>query len=87
MNHILFWLLILHLIILYNLEKKFNTLRKITLTDWHKVVNDIKHNRLAAKISALSSCEWEKYEYLNGGDLGYKTDAVEKANFDYSPLG
>ena len=30
-------------------------------------------NREAAKISALSSGELEKYEYLNGQDLGSKS--------------
>ena len=43
--------------------------------------------RQAAKISALSSGELEKYEYLTGGNLGYKPDVVQKAKFQYSPLG
>ena len=29
----------------------------------------------------------DKYEYLTGEDLGYKTNVFEKANFEYSPLG
>ena len=29
----------------------------------------------------------EKYELLTGEDLGYKPGVVEKANFEYSPLG
>ena len=41
----------------------------------------------AAKISALSSGELEKYEYLSGEDLRYKPGVVEKAKFEYSPLG
>ena len=41
----------------------------------------------AAKISALSSGELEKYEYLTGEDLGYKPDVIQKAKFEYSPLG
>ena len=44
-------------------------------------------DREAAKLSALSSGELEKYEYLTGKDLGYKPGVVEKAKFEYSPLG
>ena len=36
----------------------------------------------------LSSTDWvDKYEYLTGEDLGYKSSAVEKAKSDNSPLG
>ena len=41
----------------------------------------------AAKISALSSSELEKNVFLTGEDLGYKPDAIQKAKFEYSPLG
>ena len=44
-------------------------------------------DRLAAKISAYSSGDLRKYEYLTGEDLGYKPSVVEQAKFDYSPLG
>ena len=44
-------------------------------------------NRQNAKISALSSGELGKYEYLTDDDLGYKPDVVQKAKFEYSPLG
>ena len=44
-------------------------------------------DREAAKISALSSGELEKYEYLTGEDLVYKPDIIQKAKFEYSPLG
>ena len=44
-------------------------------------------DRQNAKISALSSGELDKYEYLTGEDLGYKSDAVKKPKFEYSPLG
>ena len=44
-------------------------------------------DREAAKISALSSGELEKYEYLTNEDLGYKPDVILKAKFEYSPLG
>ena len=40
-----------------------------------------------AEISAYSSGELPKYEYLTKKDLGYKPDAVEKVKFDYSPIG
>ena len=51
--------------------------------------NEAQHNldRQNAKISALSSGELDKYEYLTGKDLGYKLDVVQKARFEYSPLG
>ena len=40
-----------------------------------------------AKISALSSNDVNKNEYLTGKDLDYQPDAVEQARFEYSPLG
>ena len=67
----------------------------MALTEQVKILDDnIKANkaqndldREAAKISALPSDELEKYEYLTGEDLGYKPDVVQKAKFEYSPLG
>ena len=44
-------------------------------------------DRKAAKISALSSNNLDKYEYLSGEDLGLKPSAIEQAKFEYSPLG
>ena len=44
-------------------------------------------DRLTAKISALSSGELRKYEYLTGEDLGYRPSVLEQTKFDYSPLG
>ena len=41
----------------------------------------------AAKISALSSDNLDKYEYLTGEDLGLKPSTVEQTKFEYSPLG
>ena len=35
----------------------------------------------------MSSGELEKYEYLTGEDLGNKPDVIQKAKFEYSPLG
>ena len=40
-----------------------------------------------AEISAYSSGDLPKYEYLTKKDLGYKPDAVEKVKFEYSPIG
>ena len=73
----------------------FRFIIKMTLTHELKILDDkIKANqgqqdldREAAKISALSSGEIEKYEYLTGEDLGYKPGLVEKAKFEYSLLG
>ena len=43
-------------------------------------------DRKAAKISALSSNNLDKYEYLNGEELGLKPSTAEQAKFEYSPL-
>ena len=56
----------------------------MTLTDELKIIdNKIKANqdqydldKEVAKISALSSKELDKYEYLTGEDLGYKPGVV-----------
>ena len=44
-------------------------------------------DREATKMPALSIGELEKYEYLTGEDLEYKTDVLQRAKFVYSPLG
>ena len=44
-------------------------------------------DRKAAKMSALSSNNLGKYEYLTGEDLGLKPSTIEQAKFEYSPLG
>ena len=44
-------------------------------------------DRMNAEISAYSSGDLPKYEYLTKKDLGYKRDAVEKVKFEYSPIG
>ena len=44
-------------------------------------------DRKTAKISALSSNNLDKYEYLTGEDLGLKPSTIEQAKFEYSPLG
>ena len=44
-------------------------------------------DRMTAEISAYSSGDLPKYEYLTKKDLGYKPDTVEKVKFEYSPIG
>ena len=44
-------------------------------------------DRKAAKISALSCNNLDKYEYLSGKDLGLKPNTIEQARIQYSPLG
>ena len=44
-------------------------------------------DRKGAKISALSSNNLGKYEYLTGEDLGLKPSTIEQTKFEYSPLG
>ena len=44
-------------------------------------------DRKNAEISAKSSGELGKYEYLTSEDLGYKPDVLTQAKFEYSPLG
>ena len=44
-------------------------------------------DRKAAKISALSSNNLDKYEYLMGEDLDLKSSTIEQAKFEYSPMG
>ena len=43
-------------------------------------------DRMNAEISAYSSGDLPKYEYLTKKDLGYKPDAFKQAKFEYSPL-
>ena len=67
----------------------------MTVTDQIKVLDrKIKQNesrydldKEAAKISVLSSKNFDKYELLTGEDLGLKPSTVEQAKFEYSPLG
>ena len=67
----------------------------MTVTDHIKILDrKIKQNqsqydldRKAAKISALSSNNLEKYELLTGEDLGVKPSTIEQTKFEYSPLG
>ena len=67
----------------------------MTITDQIKILdrkimqNEAQYDldRKAAKISALSSNNLDKYKYLTGEDLGLKPSTVEQAKFEYSPLG
>ena len=44
-------------------------------------------DREAAKISAFSWNNLDKYEYLTGEDLDYKPSVIEQARLEYSSLG
>ena len=67
----------------------------MTITDQIRISNrKIMQNeaqydldRKSAKISALSSNNLGKYEYLSGEDLGLKPSTVEQAKFEDSQLG
>ena len=50
-------------------------------------VNQYKLDRLNAEISAFSSGDLNKYEFLKRIDLNYKPNAHDKARFEFSPLG
>ena len=50
-------------------------------------VNQYKVDRLNAEISAFSSGDLNKYEFLKRIDFNYKPDALDKARFEFSPLG
>ena len=67
----------------------------MTRTEQNKILDDkieannASHNlhRMNAEISAYSSGDLPKYEYLTKKDLEYKPDAFEQAKFGYSLLG
>ena len=48
--------------------------------------NQYKINRLNAEISAFSSGDLNKYEFLTKKDLKYKPNVLDKARFEFSPL-
>ena len=50
-------------------------------------VNQYKVDRLNAEIPAFSSSDLNKYEFLKRIDLNYKPNALDKARFEFSPLG
>ena len=49
--------------------------------------NQYKVDRLNTEISAFSSGDLNKYEFLTRKDLKYKPNALQKARFEFSPLG
>ena len=67
----------------------------MTITDQIKILNrkiiqneaQYDLDRKAAKTSALSSNNLDKYEYLTGEDLGLKPSTIEQIKFEYSLLG
>ena len=68
---------------------------KMVVTDQFKISdskimqNEAEYDldRKAAKISALSSNNLDKYERLTSEGLGLKPSTVEEAKFEYSQLG
>ena len=62
---------------------------QIKILDRKIVQNKAQYDldRKTAKISALSSNNLDKHEYLTGEDLGLKPSTIEQAKFEYSPLG
>ena len=67
----------------------------MTCKDQIKILNDkiesntnqYKVDRLNAEKSAFSSGDLNKYEFLTRKDLNYKPNALDKAKFEFSPLG
>ena len=67
----------------------------MTITDPIKILNktflqneaQYGSERKAAKISALSSNNLDKHEYLTGADVSLRPSIAEQAKFEYSPLG
>ena len=50
-------------------------------------VNQYKVDRLNAEISAFSSGDLNKYEFITRKNLNYKPNALDKARFEFYPLG
>ena len=76
--------------ILEDLEEICFILIKMTIFDQIKILGSEAQydlDRKAAKISALSSENLDKYEYFTGEDLDYKPSAIKKTKFEYSPSG
>ena len=63
----------------------------MTLKEQNKIlesnVNQYKVDRMNAEISAFSSGDLNKYEFLKRIDLNYKPNALNKARFEFFPLG
>ena len=50
-------------------------------------INQYKVDRLNAEISAFSSRDLNKFGFLTRKDLKYKPNALDKAKFEFPPLG
>ena len=50
-------------------------------------INQYRVDRINAEISSFSSGDLNKYEFLTRKDLKYKPNALDKAKFEFSPLG
>ena len=67
----------------------------MTINDHIKILNkkilenEVQYDldKKVAIVSARSSKNLDKVEYLTGEDLGLKSDTIEKAKFEYSPFG
>ena len=67
----------------------------MTHKEQNKILNDniesniyqYKVDRLNAEISAFSSGDLNKYEFSTRKDLKYEPNALDKARFQFSPLG
>ena len=62
----------------------------MTKSDQIKILNDkIKVNNAQYKIDRLNAqiSDLGKYEFLTRKDLKYKPNALDKAKFEFSPLG
>ena len=64
------------------------TFREILVHDViNSNVNQYKVDRSNVEISAFSSGDLNKYEFLKRIDLNYKPNELDKARFEFSPLG
>ena len=67
----------------------------MTINDHIKILNkkilenEVQYDldKKVAIVSARSSKNLDKVEYLTGEDLGLKPNTIEQARFEYSPLG
>ena len=78
-----------------NFDEPIKNLQIMTREDQNKIldakiesnVNQYKVDRLNAEISTFLSGDLNKYEFLKRIDLNYKPNALDKARFEFSPLG
>ena len=85
-------ILILHQIIFYILDAIFKKKKKLIVTIEDEIKDEKLQygiNREAAKISALSSGQIDKYEYLTGEEVLPSDQGIliEQATFTYYLLG